>query len=91
MTAWLADNLGFLSALLVTVALLLGFLWWKTKRRAYALGSGGALALLGVAYLVSLVSGESDRQQLERKINEMAAAVTARDLDRIFSGPTNQG
>src|SRR5262249_52742942 len=47
-----------------------------------------AVARTGAAWLLvhfsALLFGESDQQQIERKIREMAAAVKTADLDRIF-------
>lgn len=88
MQSWLSDNLALLTVLLSIIALALAYAWWGTRRRRYALGTGAAVALIGLLYLLiyllPLVFGETDGQQIERKVREMAAAVKARDLDRAF-------
>jgi hypothetical protein len=93
MQSWLSDNFDVLVILLSLVALALPYFWWRTRKRYYALGAGGAVLLLGLVclllYLLPLVLGESDSQQIERKVREMAAAVKARNLDRIFRHVSN--
>jgi hypothetical protein len=88
MQSWLTDNFDILVILLGILALALGYSWWRTKRRYYMFGAGAAVLLVGVVcllvYLLPLVFGETDSQQIERKIREMAAGVKARNLDRIF-------
>src|SRR5207302_10229369 len=64
------------------------FVWWRTKRRPYALGAVTAVTLLGLIWLLlyalPLLFGETDSKQIERKIREMAAAVKTNNVDRIF-------
>jgi hypothetical protein len=87
MHTWLCDNLSLSVILLGTTTLVLGYAWWRTRQRSYAYGAGASIALIGAAclavYLIPLLFGESDVQQIERKIREMAAGAKARDLDRI--------
>src|SRR5947209_20260566 len=88
MQSWLSDNFDLLVILLSIIALALGYFWWRTRRRYFALGAGVAVFLLGLVcllpYVLPLILGESDSQQIERKIRDMAAGVKARNLDRIF-------
>jgi hypothetical protein len=89
MQNWLLDNLALITILLSIVTLAFVFVWWRTRRRPYALGAVTAVTLLGLVWLLlyalPLLFGETDSQQIERKIRAMAAAVKTRDLDRIFS------
>jgi hypothetical protein len=89
MHSWLLDNFALLIMLLSIAALALAYVWWRTRRKYYAFAAGAAVALMGLVcllvYLLPLLFGESDGQQIERKIREMAAAVKERNLDRIFS------
>jgi signal transduction histidine kinase len=89
MQSWLLDNFELLIIVLSITALALAFVWWRTRQRRYAFGAGAALALMGLVwllvYLLPLLFGESDSQQIERKVRAMAAAVKEANLDRIFS------
>jgi hypothetical protein len=93
MQSWLSDNFDILVILLGIIALGLGYFWWRTRKRYFALGAGLAVVLVGLVcllpYLLPLILGESDSQQIERKIREMAASVKARNLDRIFRHVSN--
>jgi hypothetical protein len=88
MQSWLLDNFDFVIIVLGITVLALGYGWWQTRRRYYAFGAGTAVVLTGAACLLvhfsALLFGESDHQQIERKIREMAAAVKTADLERIF-------
>src|SRR5436309_13981302 len=89
MQNWLHDNFALISMLLSIAAGVLLYAWWKTRRPMYALGAGAAVAFMGLIwlllYLLPFLFGESDGQQIERKVRDMAAAVKARDVNRIFS------
>jgi hypothetical protein len=85
MQTWLADNLALIIMLLTTAVVVLAYVWWRPRQRAYAIGGGLFLVLIGLVCLLPLFLGESDKQQIERKLQEMAASVKTRNLDRIFS------
>jgi hypothetical protein len=89
MQSWLLDNFDFLIIVLSIAALVFAYAWWRTRRRPFALGAGAAILLMGftwlLVYLLPFLFGESDHQQIERKVREMAAAVKDGNLDRIFS------
>jgi len=89
MQSWLQDNFGLLIIVLSITALAFVFVWGRTRQRRYALGAGTAVALMGLVwlllYLLPRLLGESDSQQIERKVREMANAVKDANLDRIFS------
>jgi hypothetical protein len=87
MSDWLNDNATFLYMFLGLIALVLSVIWWKTRQRKFALGAGVSTILLCAVFLLVLFSarlfGETDSQQIERKLNEMAQAVKAQDIERI--------
>jgi hypothetical protein len=89
MQNWLLDNFALLILVLSIAALVFAFAWWRTRQRNYGLGAASAVALIGLVcllvYLLPFLFGETDSQQIERKIRAMAAAVKTRDLNRIFS------
>lgn len=85
MPTWLENNGGLLLALLVLGTGFALVVWWQRRQRYAlytALGLAG-LAAMGALYLYVLAS-ESDRQQLERKIRELAASVKDRKLAQAF-------
>lgn len=89
MQSWLEDNFWFLIIGLSIFGLAFAYLGWRTRQRYYAIAAGTAVILMGLVWLLPLVLprlfGESDSQQIRRKIREMADAVKVADLDRIFS------
>ncbi len=83
MPDWLAESNPTLYFLLACVAIAFAAAWWRTRKRHQAIAAGVALALLAGAYLCHRLV-ESDREQMVRKIDEMSAAVRARQLDAAF-------
>jgi ketosteroid isomerase-like protein len=81
MSNYVYDNATLLSMLLGLTALTLLALWWRTRRWTLALGGGITVGLIG---LVWLLASFSDQRRLERTVEDMAAAVEAKDLDRIL-------
>lgn len=59
------------------------FLWGKRRKRGYLIGFVIAAASIGL-YAVLDAAIESDREQIVRKVKEMAAAFNAHDLDAAF-------
>jgi ketosteroid isomerase-like protein len=79
---WLFEGRLTVYVALAVVALLLAARWWQTRRGAWLVGAACALALIGVYYVLDRAR-ETDREQIERKLQEMAAAVRPRDVRRI--------
>lgn len=70
--------------LLVIVVLALGFIWFQqqaNRKRLIALGVG--ILMLGLVFLSDTLV-ESSREEAVRKIQELADASQARDLDAMF-------
>jgi hypothetical protein len=80
---WLLDNATTVYSLLIVAALVCVVAWWRTRRHAYLVALGVVGGLAGLYALLFLLI-ETPRQQIERKVNEMAAAVAARDADAIL-------
>jgi hypothetical protein len=58
--------------------------WWRTRKVKYAIAGAVALcALIGLLVLDRFV--ESDREQMIRKVQEIAAAISSHDVDRAFT------
>lgn len=88
MQSWLADDFDVIVMLLGIAALACMYAWWRTRQRGYAIAAGAAGGLIALVCLIltigPLLFGESDSQQIERKVREMAAAVKAGNLDGAF-------
>ena len=83
MPDWLAEGDLTVYFLLACSAVLFGVLWWRTRKRAFAAAAAAsALAIVGV-YLIDRAV-ESDREQLQRKVQVIADGVRARDFGRVF-------
>jgi hypothetical protein len=83
MSSWLVDDPTLIYMLLGTAAVAFAVLWWKTRKTGYAYGAGTAVALMGALFLLGTWV-DTDQKRLRRALEEMAAGVTAHDLDRVF-------
>jgi hypothetical protein len=79
---WLFEGNLTVYALLVAATVALLALWRRDRKRVYLLGAGVAVALIGVYFLLDWAV-ETDREQIVRKVREMADAVGRRDLDGL--------
>jgi hypothetical protein len=80
---YLLENYLFIYVLLGLAAVILGVLWWNTRKRGYLIG-GVIAALLIVTYGAIRWNMESPSQQIERKIQEMADGVRKKELNKVF-------
>jgi hypothetical protein len=83
MFAWLVDHAGLAYLLLGSAALMLGSAWWLNRRRPYLIGLAVVAALLLFLFLLTrfLVT---DRQQIERGLQEMAQGVLDEKPKQVF-------
>jgi len=86
---WLFEGRPTVYLVLATAAVILLALWWKARKRKYLIAVGVVAALAGVYYLLD-ASVESDREQIVRKVREMAAGVKAGDADKVFANVSDQ-
>lgn len=84
MPDWLSEG-SFTAYLILVVVGLCAALAWQRTRKKWLLGLIG-IALIAAGALFSIDRAfESDREQLARKVNEMAAAVEPpRNMDKLF-------
>jgi hypothetical protein len=80
---WLFEGRPTVYVALGAVAGVLLLLWWQRRKRGLLIGACVVVALAGV-YAVLDGAVETDREQIVRKINDMATAISARNLDRAF-------
>ena len=83
MPAWLVEGDPTVYFVLVCGLVACGVAWWRTRQRKYAI-AGGVLAasLIGFFLLDRFI--ESDGEQMIREVQEIAAAVNARELNHAF-------
>jgi type II secretory pathway component PulM len=86
---WLFE--GDLAVILLLAAALVVFLWlWWNRRERRNLLAAGIVLLLLLVYLALDRLVETDREQIGHRVEGMAAAVQARDLDRMFQHISDQ-
>lgn len=83
MPDWLFEGHTSIYVVLVALTVLMGVVWWQTRKRWAILGMLVALGLVGLYALLDAVV-ETDREQIVHKIKLMIAAVNAHDIDRAF-------
>lgn len=86
----LVENRSSVYLLLGVAAIIVGTLWVRTRERRYAYGIGGVAGLFALFFFINLLRSETDGEQIERKVKEMAAAVQARNLDGAFQHVSDQ-
>jgi hypothetical protein len=86
---WLFEGRPAVYVVLVATAWVLFGAWWQTRKRYWLYGMVAFLALAGLYFLLDRLV-ETDREQIVRKVNEMAAGVRERNVDRIFAHVSEQ-
>jgi hypothetical protein len=93
----IVDNSSLLLLGLGIVALCFGAAWWTTRRGKWLIGSGVCVAMMALIFVLSLFV-VSDRQRIERNIDEMRNAVNtgkpeeaARFFDDVVTVDTRTG
>ncbi len=81
---WLFEGRPTVYLILIGAALLLVGMWTRDRKRGWLLGVG-LLGLLTLSYFLLDRFVETAREQITRKLQEMAQAVKARDAERIFA------
>jgi hypothetical protein len=83
MPAWLVEGDPAVYGLFASALVVLLGLWWRTRKRNLLIAAGAVAALILGYYLLDCFV-ESDGEQMVRKVGEVAAAVSANDLDAAF-------
>jgi hypothetical protein len=79
---WLFEGPTVYVALAALAAFLL-VLWWQTRKRWCLIGVAVVVGLIGLYAILDRVV-ETDREQIVRKVNALAAGVNAHNLDAAF-------
>ena len=80
---WLFEGRTAVYVVCAALAVFLLLAWWQIRKFLLLLGVVVVVALLGL-YAILDKAVETDREQLVRKVNELAAAVNARDENALF-------
>ncbi|MGH7172082.1 MAG: hypothetical protein ACRELG_17550, partial [Gemmataceae bacterium] len=80
---WLFEGRTSVYVVLAALTVFLLLVWWQTRKRWCLVAVVVAVAMIGL-YAQLNKTVETDREQIVRKVQEMAAAMNARDLDRLF-------
>ncbi len=84
----LADSATLLYMLLGTATLILGVVWWRTRRGWFFVGACVLILLIAaLALLRSMYPSEGEK--IFRVVQDMSAALKAKDMDRIASHLAN--
>jgi len=86
---WLFEGHTAVYVVLITLVVFLFVVWWQTRKRWWLLGVAVAAGLIGLYVLLDRMV-ETDREQIVRKVQEMAAAVNARNLDALFANISDE-
>jgi hypothetical protein len=80
---WIVDNAPILYVIFGLAAIGLLFLWYSNRQRTYLGCAAGAVAAIGLFWLLT-VFFISDRKQLELNLLAMRDAVLERNTDKLF-------
>lgn len=80
----LTEDPTWIYLLLIAAGAVSGIAFFSTQRVVYLLGVPAVLVLGGLVWLVDYLV-ETDREQVERKVQELAEAVNAADFAKIES------
>jgi HAMP domain-containing protein len=84
MVDWLLEGRLSIYLFLAILAAIFAAFYIRIRKRVWIFPIVALLVLIGVYFLLDRVV-ETRREQIVRKLNEMAAAVQRRDVDTIFS------
>jgi hypothetical protein len=79
MPAWLVEGSAYIYFVLVCAFIALLYAWWRTRKPRYAIAAGAVAALIA-GYVALDHYFESDGEQMTRKVREVAAAVSAKNV-----------
>jgi hypothetical protein len=84
MPDWLVEGDVTVLTLLALAGVVSAALWWQSRKRAFGIA---AIVIAFLAMTIVLVDRvvESDREQIQRKIGEIAAAISNQNLDAAFA------
>jgi hypothetical protein len=86
---WLFERQAAVFALLAAAGVVLLVMWWRTRKRRLLYGVAAVGAVAVVYFLLGFVR-ETDTKQIERKVQEMAAGVNEKNLDKAFQHFSDQ-
>lgn len=81
---WLFEGRTSVYVVLAALVVFLLLAWWQMRKRWILAAAASAAAFIGLYALLDKMV-ETDREQIVRKVTEMAAAVSAHNLDAAFA------
>ncbi|MCI0457756.1 MAG: hypothetical protein L0Z62_12365 [Gemmataceae bacterium] len=81
---WVVDNANLMFLLLGLIVLVLAVRFWLTRRGAYLIGAGAAVALVGLVLALSLLI-VTDRKRLVLLVDEVTDKLNRKDFKGAFS------
>jgi hypothetical protein len=82
---WLFDGCLPVSLVIGAAGVGLLFAWYRTSQYAFGLGGIIFIALLVIFIAGCFIYGETAREQIERKVQEMVKGVDQKDVNKIFN------
>jgi hypothetical protein len=89
MPDWVVEGDTAILLLLALVGIVSGLLWWHTRKRHYLAIAAAAVTAFAALYVVDRLV-EGDREQIIRKVQEIADAVSRSDLEAAFANVSEQ-
>jgi hypothetical protein len=86
---WLFEGRAAVYVVLAALAAFLLVVWWQRRKRWCLVAVAIVAGLIGLYALLDKVV-ETDREQIVRKVQEMAAAANARNLDALLDNISEQ-
>jgi hypothetical protein len=80
---WLVEGWLSVYLILLTAAIILVAVWWRTRDRRWLIGLAVVAGLVGLYALLDRIV-ETDYEQMVRKTREMAASAQKRDPAKLF-------
>jgi hypothetical protein len=80
---WLFEGLTTVYVLLAAALLGFFFIYWQYRRKAWLYAMAVVVALIGLYWLLDRLV-ETDREQIQRKVDVMANGLRTHNLDAVF-------
>jgi len=81
---WLFDGCLQVSLVLGAAGIGIAVAWWRTRERGYVYGLVLVVVLAGVYVGLTLIYGDTAKEQIKHRVQDIEAGVRADDMDRVF-------
>lgn len=90
MLEWLFDSFLQVNFILGALGVASALAWWRNRRSIWGYGALLAAFLFGLYVLLHFVHGETASEQIERKVQEIAAGVREKNATKVFQHISDQ-